>query len=233
MARKRNGVNHEDLVKYYQDKHACFEKRLMGPRGLEKYSAYYVDKAYSMIGGVLPELPWDLIVIQLYTDEGWKSFERWKKTDPEGIKLMKDLGNYSDLKTGRIFACQDNVIVAPKRGATEVSVIDYVAKRSDISHEECINYHREVHAPKVATMLGSKLKKYTAYYIDDAFSLADGTKVSRPFDLITITQLDEEFLKGVEKRHNPEDTEMIKDEAHFVDSKSGVMMLCQEEVFIP
>jgi hypothetical protein len=34
-------------------------KRAIGHAGLEKYIGYYVDEASSLVGGVMPELPWD------------------------------------------------------------------------------------------------------------------------------------------------------------------------------
>ncbi len=237
MAKKKNGMSHEECVKYHREKHASWEKRLMGSRGLEKYSAYYVDKAYSPKSGLLPERPWDLIVTQLYTDEGWKSLQTWKKTDPDGIKLVEDLGNFSDQKNVLMFICQENVIVRPERGDTGVNVVDCAAKRIGMGHEECVKHHREVHVPMVTRMLGSRLKKYVAYYVDETFSLAEGVTATRPYDVVAITQIAEEFWKGLETRQKSiediEPIELAKDEEHFIDRKSGILMVCQEAVFIP
>lgn len=234
MARKREGMSHDACVKYHQEKHAPWGKRLMGPKGLVKYSACYVDEAYTLEGAVLPERPWDLIVPEWYTEEGWNSLETWARIDPEGKALMEDLGNFSDHKNGLMLIGEENVFVDETGDTSGVNAVFCAPKRDDISREDFVKYHREVHVPLVTRMLGSRLKKYVVTYVERAFSPVEGELEKFPYDIVAVTRIDEEFWRGGgTRRGNPEDKEIAEDEARLVDRQQGLALVCRERIYIP
>jgi hypothetical protein len=234
FGKKRIGMSHEECVKYHIEKHAPFGRRVAGPLGLSKYIGYYPDKALSLDGKVLPELPWDLIVPEWYTDEFWKGLEAWRTTNPDGIEATKDEARFCDRKSGIMMLCQENVIVSPGEDSTGVHVVFLITKKSDMSHEECVKYHKENHAPMVASALGGRLKSYTAYYVDQAFNLEEGLVPVRLYDAVVLARFDDEFWKGMAVwRKAPEGIKITKDEERFIDRKSAIALVCQVSVFIP
>jgi hypothetical protein len=233
LARKSSSMTHDEAVKYHREVHAPWGKRLLNNRGFVKYYAYYVDEAYAIEGSVLAELPWDLIVPEWYTDEGWEFMMNWGKTDPEGIKLMADLRNFSDHKTGIMLTCKEEEIVSPKKDSSGVNVIVLARKRSDMSHEECVKYHMEVHSPKLIRALGPRLKKCVAHYVNEAFSLEKGVMPIRPYDIVVVFRIESEFWANRQAfSKTPEGIEIVQDEENFIDRKGSIALVCQENIII-
>ncbi len=234
FARKPIGMSNEESNRYHRDIHAPMGKRLVGNRGLEKYIGYYVNEAFSLDGNILPELPWDRLVLESYTDEFFKGLSSWRKTNLDGIKLSKDMEHYTDIKTAMLVVCQDNLIVRPKEDSSGVNFVFLITKRSDISHEECVEYHRKVHAPMVVNLLGKQLKKYIAYYVDYTFNLEKGAMPDRAYDFIIFACFNNDTWQGMDAWcKTPEGKKITEDEEHFADRKAGVALMCQESIFIP
>ncbi len=233
FGRKRIGMSHDESCRYHREVHAPMAKRTLGARGLKKYVGYYVDKAFTLSGDALPELPWDRVVLEWLTDELWKEMWTWRKTDPEGMMLAEDEKRYGDGKTGMMLLYKENVIVSSEDDRTGVNVIVLAAKRSDLSREEFVKYHSEKHAPMVARMLGSRLKKYIANYVYEGLSLADGIMPAPPYDVIAITQFDEEGWKGMDAwRKTPDGVKLKEDEERLIDRNLAIVLICQKYAYI-
>ncbi len=234
LGKKRIGMSHEESVKYHREKHAPFGRRVAGPLGLKKYIGYYPDEAFSLDGKPLPELPWDLIVPEWFTDEFFNNVKVWHTTDPEGIEVAKDEARFCDRKSGYMMTCQENVIVSPGKDSSGVNMVFLTSKKNDMSHEEFVKYHRENHAPMVVNVLGKRMKSYTTYYVDQVYNLEEGLMSVRLYDAVVLTCFDYDFWKGMEAwRNTPEGMNITKDEERFMDRKSAVALACQISVFIP
>jgi hypothetical protein len=92
-----------------------------------------------------------------------------------------------------------------------------------------VKYDREVHAPLVARIFGSRLKRYIINYVKEGLSVADGLMSTRPYDAVVITRFDEETWKGMDAwRKTAEGMKITEDEKHFIDQKSAIALVCQE-----
>jgi len=67
FGKKRVDMSHEESCRYHREVHAPMAKRAIGPHRLKKYIGRYVDKAFSLDGKILPELPWDMVVFEWLT----------------------------------------------------------------------------------------------------------------------------------------------------------------------
>jgi len=83
--------------------------RLFNSR-FKKYVAYYVDQAFSLIGGVMPDRPYDAILFSRFDNEFWKDMGSWRKT-PDGIKITEDEERFMDRKSAIALVCQENEII--------------------------------------------------------------------------------------------------------------------------
>jgi hypothetical protein len=226
-------MTHEESCRYHREVHAPRGKQVLGGRGLERYIGYYADQAFSMAGVELPELPWDRVVLEWLTEELWKEMWVWRKTDPEGIKLAEDEKVYGDGKTGMMLLYEENVIVDSEGDGSGVNLIFLIMKRSNISHEEFVKYHREVHAPLMTSVFGSRLNRYIANYVNEGLSVTDGLMSNRPYDAIVIARFDKETWKSMDAwRKTSEGMKITEDEDNFMDRKSGIVLVCQEYKYI-
>ena len=92
-------------MRYHIEKHAPFGKRAAAHLGMLKYIGRYPDQAFSLEGKVLPELPWDRIVVEWFSDEFWKGMEAWRKS-PEGLEMTKDEERFIDRNSAVALECQ-------------------------------------------------------------------------------------------------------------------------------
>lgn len=234
FGKKRTGMSHEESVRYHIEKHAPFGRRAAAHLGMLKYIGHYPDKAFSLEGKVLPELPWDRIIVEWFTDEFFNNLNVWRTTDPVGIEVTEDEARFSDRKAVYVMTGQDNVFVSSGEDGSGVNVMFLLPKNQNVNHEECVQYHREKHAPMVVRMLGRRLQSYTAYYVNQVHHLMDLHTSVRRYDLIVLARFEDEFWKGMEAwRKSPEGIEMTKDEERFLDRNSAVALECQVHAYIP
>lgn len=233
VGRRRSGMTHEECVQYHREVFSPLGKSVIGHRGLEKYIAYYVDQAFTLEGEQLAESPWDMVVVESYTEEFWQQMGEWRTTNPEGIKISEHMARFLDPLSGMMMLGEENEIIAPAGGNAGV-LVWLGTRQKDISHEEFVRYHREVHVPLALGMLGQGLKGYVAYYVNAALSLAEGFMPSPPYDAIVITRFDAESVAGMgEWRKTPEGRQITKDEEHFMDRKRTIGFVCRENIIIP
>lgn len=230
---KRNpGMSHEESCNYHRDRHAPMAKRLLGPRGLTKYVGYYVDQGFTLSGEPLPELPCDRVVFEWLTEELWGQMWEWRKTNPDGIEVAADEGRYGDRNAGVMLLCQEQVFIGPQQDGG-VNIVHLARKKTGMTRAEFLEYHREQHAPAVVRTLGRRLKKYIAYYPEQALSMADGVMPAPPYDVVVSVRLDKEIWDGVlASWEHREDAEMAKDELRCVDPEHSYTLVCNENVFI-
>lgn len=234
FGKKRIGLSREECVKYHIENHAPFGRRVAGPLGLKKYMGYYPERALSLDGKVLPELPWDFIVPEWFSDEFFNNISAWRTTDPDGIAITEDEARFCDRENGYMMTCQENVIVSPGNDNRGTNVMFLLTKKSDLSHEECIEYHKEKYAPMTRHMLSPHLKSCTAYYVDQAFHLTKGLTPARPYDIVVLVRFDDEFWKGMAAwQKTPEGIKLAKDEESFIDRSNSAVLECKVSIFIP
>jgi hypothetical protein len=234
FGRRLKGTTHEECVQYHREIFSPLGKRLIGHRGLEKYVAYYADRAYSLAGVNLPEPPWDMAVVESYTEEFWQQMETWRRTHPDGQQVTEQMTRFLDLSSGLMMLCEENEIIRPRGEGGGVALVWLGVKKEGISHEEFIKYHREVHVPLALSMLGDGMQGYVAYYVNAVLSLAEGFLSSFPYDAMVITRCDEHALAGMEEwRKTPEGRQITEDEERFMDREKTIALVCRENIIIP
>jgi hypothetical protein len=227
-------MSHEDSVRYHIEKHAPFGKKMAGHLGMLKYIGHYPDRSFSLDGKALPALPWDRIVVEWFTDEFFNNLNVWRTTDPVGIEVTEDENRFSDRKAALVLTGQDHEFVSSGEDGIGVNVSFLLPKKRDLSHEDCIQYHRNKHVPLLTHMLGTRLKSYTVYYVDRALHLTDLHGSLLPYDIIVFARLEYEFWKGMEAwRKSPEGIAITEDEKNFIERESAIALECQMHVYIP
>ena len=112
-----------------------------------------------------------------------------------------------------------------------IKQISLCTKRRDISHDECVKYHREIHMPLVKRLLGSGMSKYVAYYVDHAVAhmTLEWTQVPPPCDIIVEIWWKDETWKNLDAFFKtPEGRQIPEDETHWLDQESLITMVTQQ-----
>ena len=106
-----------------------------------------------------------------------------------------------------------------------VKVMHFLPRNKAMTHDECIKYHREVHAPFAASLMGPMLKRYVAYYLEESPDM--------PFDLVVEQWFDDEGWKKMEEFHKtPEYQRLRQDNDKFLDPDKILSRTFEENVII-
>ncbi len=104
-------------------------------------------------------------------------------------------------------------------------------KRPDITHEQCIKHHKEIHMPLVRRLLGHGMRRYIAHYVDHTIAkMSTGwAEVPSKWDIIVEIWWEDETWKGLSDYFKtPEGSQIPEDEKHWLDQKSLITMACHE-----
>jgi hypothetical protein len=108
-------------------------------------------------------------------------------------------------------------------------------RRADLSHDECVQYHINHHAPFGKRAAGPRgMTKYVGYYPKAAYDLDGKPLAEVPWDFIVPEWFTEDFFNSINewRANDPEGIEITLDEARFCDRASGAMMTCVENVIV-
>lgn len=231
FGKKSAAMSHEESCRYHREVHAPMAKRLLGPRGLTRYVGYYVDKAYSFTGKALPELPWDRIVPEWFTEKLWAEMWDWRKTDPAGRELAADEKKFG--QGGMMLLCDEKEILNSPESGVGVNVIFLASRRKNMSHEEFAAYHLEQYAPLVVHTFGDRLQRYVVSHPYEGLTLAEGSMPVLPYDTIVTARFGHDAWRDMKSwRLGPEGARLAEAEEAFLDRDKAIALVCQEYVHI-
>ena len=104
-------------------------------------------------------------------------------------------------------------------------------KRPDISHEQCIKHHREIHMPLVKSLLGQSMHRYIAHYVDHTVAKisTDWTEVPPRWDIVVESWREDEAWKGLaDYFKTPQGRQIPEDEKLWLDQGSLISLVCHE-----
>jgi hypothetical protein len=114
-----------------------------------------------------------------------------------------------------------------------IKTMGFGRRRESLSHEDCINHHRETHS-KLGQEQAAHLGKYVMYYFSEALSGSGSAIGDLPWDMAEVAWIDDERWKNFRKWQAEEpDGQAIKaDEEQFLDREKCYLVVCDEKTII-
>ena len=232
FGKKRVGMSLHDSQRYHIEKHAPFGKEVAVPLGMTRYVGYYPQEAFNLNGKKLASMPWDFVIPEYFTDEFFQNIGDWRENTKGGQAITIDEGEFCDRSNGYMMTCEDNIIIPEKPDSEDEYLIVLLNKKSTITHEQCIDYHKQKHAPLVKQIFDGNLIEYLTYYVDQVYGLEEGLLPERNYDLIIALRLaapynttnsDWKNLKGY--------SSLLNDLGQFIDMDSATVLRCEKHSY--
>ena len=104
-------------------------------------------------------------------------------------------------------------------------------RRPDISHEECVRLHRDIHMPLVKRLLGHGIGKYMAHYVDDSVAQMSTkwTQLSPQCDIIVELWWEDDTWNSLSAYFKtPEGKQIPEDEKNWLDQESLITFVVHQ-----
>jgi hypothetical protein len=109
-----------------------------------------------------------------------------------------------------------------------IKTMHFLTRKPGMTHEECIRYHRDIHAPLAARVLGKEqklLKKYVGCYLEEAADM--------PYDLLVEQWYEDKDWERMKKfRETDAYAELRRDTNEMVDREKAFSWVFEENVII-
>jgi hypothetical protein len=104
LLNRRAGTTHEQCVDYFRTRHAPLALELWGDR-LQTYRVNYMNQSFNLLQGLMPEPPYDIVVLARFDPTAWKDMSNWMSS-PKGAQLAKDQLACLDRDTSHALECK-------------------------------------------------------------------------------------------------------------------------------
>ena len=122
-------------------------------------------------------------------------------------------------------------------GSLMVKTLTFIKRKEGTTHDECVKYHRDVHAPLVASAWSpEQLKRYAAYYLNEVVMgrTVEGAVTELPFDVVVEMWWEDEAWKYFigEFQATPEGRKIAGDNRGFLDLEDFVLFVVEDNVIV-
>lgn len=232
FGKKRVDMSLYESQRYHIEKHAPFGKEVAVPLGMTRYVGYYPQEAFTLYGKKLATMPWDFVIPEYFTDEFFQNMGDWRENTEGGQAITVDEGEFCDRSNGYMMTCEDNILVPEQADSIDEYLIVLLNKSSVLTHEQCIDYHKQHHAPLVKKILGNKLIEYVTYYVDQVYGLEEGLLPERNYDMIVALRIAAPFSTANSDWKSLEGYSLLlNDLSQFIDLNSATVLRCEKHSY--
>jgi hypothetical protein len=109
LLNRRPGMTHEQCVNYHRTTHLPLALELWGDR-LQMYRANYMHQSFNLEQGLMPEPPYDIVVLARFDSSAWMDLANWMRT-AKGVQLAKGEQAFLDRSSSHLLECKVSVYI--------------------------------------------------------------------------------------------------------------------------